>query len=213
MTVAPLCAKCGEPKRGYKNARYAGGIQWQCRPCTQKRQHELHGIKPYQPASSYCDKHQEQKVERNESNGAVKWRCLSCEREKYAARMQDEGRKAKAQEYWREYTKANAELCREIKNRWKRKNPDIVRKDANQRRVAKINRTTVWADDDSIKTKYREAKWMTERTGILHVVDHFYPLQGEFVSGLHVPANLRVIPASVNTRKHNKMPTVERLPL
>ena len=35
-------------------------------------------------------------------------------------------------------------------------------------------------------------------------VDHFYPLQGEKVSGLHVPANLRIITAAENIRKSNR---------
>jgi hypothetical protein len=32
-------------------------------------------------------------------------------------------------------------------------------------------------------------------------VDHIYPLHGEFVSGLHVPWNLHVIPATINIAK------------
>ena len=36
-------------------------------------------------------------------------------------------------------------------------------------------------------------------------VDHIIPLQGQFVSGLHVPENLRVIPRSINRSKRNKV--------
>ncbi len=38
---------------------------------------------------------------------------------------------------------------------------------------------------------------------IQFVVDHVIPLQGRMVCGLHVEGNLRVVPASVNARKHN----------
>lgn len=78
------------------------------------------------------------------------------------------------------------------------------------RRASQLNRTPAWLtaeDKRKIKVKHAEARWMTAHTGIAHAVDHFYPLQGEFVSGLHVPWNMRVIPARENSKKHNKMPT------
>ena len=38
-----------------------------------------------------------------------------------------------------------------------------------------------------------------------HPVDHVVPLQGEFVSGLHVHYNLVVMPKTLNSWKHNKL--------
>lgn len=72
-----------------------------------------------------------------------------------------------------------------------------------KRRSAKIKRTPPWADLDAIAAVYREAKRLTDATGIQHEVDHIIPLQGRNVSGLHVHDNLQAIPKSANRRKFN----------
>jgi len=46
---------------------------------------------------------------------------------------------------------------------------------------------------------------MSKITGIQYHVDHIIPLQGENVCGLHIAANLRVIPARDNLAKSNKL--------
>ena len=53
---------------------------------------------------------------------------------------------------------------------------------------------------------YKKRDALTDKTGIPHEVDHYYPLQGENICGLHVPWNLQIIPASENRQKHNSMP-------
>lgn len=77
----------------------------------------------------------------------------------------------------------------------------------NSRRIGKISRTPPWLNDHDkmlIKARYSEARWMTIHSGIKHHVDHIVPLLGKSVCGLHVPWNLRVIPARENTSKGNK---------
>jgi len=74
------------------------------------------------------------------------------------------------------------------------------------REAGKHSRTPTWLTKEhksSIRAKYAEARWMTEKTGVKHHVDHIVPLLGKNVSGLHVPWNLRVIPAKENIRKSN----------
>lgn len=76
-----------------------------------------------------------------------------------------------------------------------------------KRWAAKLERTPKWLTDEDhyqIQLKYSTAQYMTLLTGEQYHVDHIIPLQGNAVSGLHVPDNLRVITATDNLRKHNK---------
>jgi hypothetical protein len=71
--------------------------------------------------------------------------------------------------------------------------------------AAKLQRTPPWADLDAIKLVYLVAEQRTRLTGIEHHVDHFFPLNGETVSGLHTSLNLGVIPEDENLRKGNQL--------
>lgn len=80
----------------------------------------------------------------------------------------------------------------------------LVRHHAAKRRVAKLQRTPPWANQDAIRAIYAEAVRLTRETGIEHHVDHTIPLQGELVSGLHVENNLQVLPWRENILKRNR---------
>lgn len=69
--------------------------------------------------------------------------------------------------------------------------------------AARDKRRVAWADAVAIATVYAAAARVSRCLGVPHHVDHDIPLQGKRVSGLHVPLNLRVIPATLNLRKHN----------
>lgn len=62
-----------------------------------------------------------------------------------------------------------------------------------------------WADRVALREKYTIAAQATARTGLKHVVDHFYPLRprNAAFSGLHVPWNLRVMIEQANSIKNN----------
>lgn len=95
------------------------------------------------------------------------------------------------------------------KAKYRSKNKDKINAYKAKRRAAKLNRTPAWlrpVDFKYIQEIYTIAKRLTEKTGELYHVDHIIPLQGEIVSGLHVPTNLQVIKAADNLKKNNIYP-------
>jgi hypothetical protein len=87
-----------------------------------------------------------------------------------------------------------------------RAHPEVNRRNRARYRARLIQATPVWADFDKINAFYDEAVRVTRQTGIPHEVDHIYPLRGKNSCGLHVEANLQVVPSTVNRRKKNRPP-------
>jgi len=79
----------------------------------------------------------------------------------------------------------------------------LVAHHARKREAKKLQRTPSWANMEAIRAFYDEAARLTTETGIVHHVDHKYPLQGKLVSGLHVETNLQILTGSENSRKRN----------
>lgn len=76
-----------------------------------------------------------------------------------------------------------------------------------KRQSALEKRTPPWLSVDDlwmIEQAYELAVLREQMTGIKWHVDHIVPLRGKTVSGLHVPWNLQVIPATDNIKKGNK---------
>jgi len=106
------------------------------------------------------------------------------------------------------YRNANIEECRARDEAYRRSNLHKDAKKTAKRRAAKLQRTPPWLSPDHlayIELFYANAAHLTETTGIPHHVDHIIPLQGETVSGLHVPWNMQVLTASENSSKGNKI--------
>lgn len=76
-----------------------------------------------------------------------------------------------------------------------------------RRQASKMQRTPRWLTEDDLRVmrgQYEMASLMSRLVGVPYSVDHVLPLQGREISGLHVPSNLRVIRASLNSAKGNR---------
>jgi hypothetical protein len=96
---------------------------------------------------------------------------------------------------------------KEYGTQWKKENVGKVNNSTAKRRAAKLQRTPKWLTPDDcwmIEQAYELAILRKKMFGFDWHVDHVIPLQGDYVSGLHVPTNLQVIPGRENESKSNK---------
>lgn len=134
-------------------------------------------------------------TKRRTSNGM----CHDCEKIK--------NNKEERKQYMTEYAKENRQKIRKIASDWQKNNKGKVNANTALRHSAKMQRTPKWlsnVDKLKIKCLYQVAAMYSRESDEAWHVDHIVPLQGENVSGLHVPWNLRVIPGTDNIRKSNR---------
>jgi hypothetical protein len=90
---------------------------------------------------------------------------------------------------------------------WRNANLEKRRAYNAARRAAKANATPSWLtaeEKQAIAQVFVRARTLEKRCGEPMHVDHILPLKSDWVCGLHVPWNLRVLPAAKNIAKGNK---------
>ena len=187
------CTRCGETKphgNFYANRRYADGYMSWCKACSKAYCAEYRSKNP----DKLREQNKEYRAKRRDQISAAKrdWRLKNAEAEA------DRDRRRRRQ---------NPEKHRQRVREWAARNPEAVATRTVRRRARSSLAQPAWLDDAqlaSIALKYKEARLMSQMTGVRHEVDHIVPLKGDTVSGLHVPWNLRVITLSHNRKKYSK---------
>ena len=124
---------------------------------------------------------------------------VNAAKKKYADNNRDVVRQRIAK--WRE---ANKERMKAARKAWRDANKHKSQAYVRKRQAAQRQRVPNWVTKDDLwlmEEAYELAVRRTKMFGFQWDVDHILPLQGKTVSGLHVPINLQVIPAVVNSSK------------
>jgi len=101
---------------------------------------------------------------------------------------------------WRD---SNPERAKAVRLTHYHANKDCYRARSKGRKEDVKRATPAWVSFDDLAAVYAQAGALALETGIQHDVDHIVPLRGSGVCGLHVPWNLRPLPASINRAKRN----------
>jgi hypothetical protein len=96
-----------------------------------------------------------------------------------------------------EWYRLNRDRGNELAAAYRKRNAHIISARARTMEARRLLRVPAWSETDLIVEFYKKCP-----PG--HEVDHVLPLQGEFVSGLHVIGNLQYLTIAENRSKKNK---------
>jgi hypothetical protein len=152
---------------------------------------------------------------------ANKERANECSRKRFEQFRDSENKKRLERHRLAMAVDANYREVRRVKSAvWREKNPEKASENSrnwckaypwknsaksNKYRATKLCATPKWVDKVAILKIYESAAAKTDESGYPFHVDHIVPLNGKLVCGLHVPWNLRVIPATENMKKGSKL--------
>ena len=201
------CTKCGTVKARTefnKDKTRKDGLFPQCRDCIKADLKARYVANP----ESY-NKRAKENYQKNKTNykaRARKWEIENRDRklelraayrEKYAERLKEIHRLDRIKHHAKRIAAGK---------KWRQENPAKAAEQCRTRQARKQRAMPFWADRKKMKEIYEECRRITKSTGVKHHVDHYYPLKGVDVCGLHNEYNLRVIPAADNQAKGNRKP-------
>ncbi len=139
---------------------------------------------------------------------SIKWNSDNKEKKKVQGKLHYEDNKEVYKQKAKElaWAKHNPEKSRDRARKRYEGDPSIYFKTVAMRRKRVKQATPTWLSHtqiDAMQDMYVRCATVTKLTGNKHHVDHIVPLKGINVCGLHVPWNLRIIPAEMNIAKSN----------
>lgn len=186
------CVQCGgvkTPETCAKNKNRPDGYNAYCKVCAKIKM-----------AATY-QKHRERRREEGKTNYQK-----NSERDIARATKWASENKEKRREISKAYVKRNPETRHETSKKNRLANPGMYAEHYKMRQTRKRKAMPTWANRDAIKALYRQSAFASAMTGTQYHVDHYFPLKSDVVCGLHNEFNLRIVPATVNLSKANKMP-------
>ena len=163
-----------------------------------------------------CNKcHQTKSVtefyKKNTAKDGLFWWCKGCHKEyvksKYAEAYANPEFQTLERNRVKKFNVENPDKKKASDKRYALENKSKISANVRKYQYAKINRTPAWLSADDlwiVEQAYELADLRTKMFGFKWHVDHIIPLQGKLVSGLHVPHNLQILPATENHRKSNQ---------
>lgn len=194
-------------RRGHVSERYVAGA---CCECVSDRKKEIYQARREEvlaymkvQGAVYRAANPEKRAENSR-----RWKQNNHERVLELARVRrmanpEAGRANSRAHYYRHRER---ELLRQ--KIWRMANRGVVNAFTAKRKADLLQRTPGWLSADDLwllQEAYTLARVRTDLFGFQWHVDHVLPLRGKKVSGLHVPNNIRVIPAADNLRKGNRL--------
>jgi hypothetical protein len=208
------CSRCKESKaltEYYKDKLKKDGREYHCKLCKKKRPPKASYQKAYHEANKEkIAVKQKAYYQANKEKIAVKekaYREANKEKRKATCKAWAKANPEKLKATKKAWCEVNRELDKAQKKAWRQANSAKCNAYGAKYRAAKLQRTPAWLtpeDHEKIADFYLMAEYMEIATGTPHEVDHIIPLQGENVSGLHVPTNLQVLTESENRSKSNR---------
>lgn len=223
-----LCLSCNTKKEFtefHKSKSRKDGFEVYCKVCRKEKSHNRYvnnkdkilakstewRVKNLEKDSAnkkkYRDSH---KKEHREAMAG--WRKDNKEHHLKVQQHYRDKNKEKLRNYHRDWRLANPEKEALKQKKWVSKNLDKCSARTARRNAQKLKATPPWLSKEALKDMeffYRIRSEMKNPSD--WEVDHYFPLNGESAKGLHVPWNMRLITASENHKKQNKIPEV--LPL